>query len=121
MRNAVKLSLPEEKKTDEINTWSSSLTQIARSLVGSGGLVGSQQKLGANTTIDRIEQYCADTRVLLEKELASHMLNVEAHRKEQDEQMKSQIEAMKKSDLKLIDYVMGNIPPPESLEVVSKP
>ena len=49
---------------------------------------------------------------MLDKELISHEKYAESHRKEQVEMMKKQIEEMKNADIKLIDYITGNIPQP---------
>lgn len=64
------------------------------------------------TAIDKIEQYCADTRLLLNKELESHEKEVVSRKAEQREMIEKQIAEIKNSDLKLIDYLMGNVPPP---------
>jgi hypothetical protein len=82
----------------------------ASSLEGGSALTRSLGKTNASTAIDRIEQYCADTRKMLDKELLAHEKYAETHRKEQMEMIKKQIEDMKNSDIKLIDYITGNIP-----------
>lgn len=51
---------------------------------------------------------------MLDKELQSHQKNVESQRKEHMEMVKKQMEEMKNSDLKLIDYLTGNFPQPGS-------
>ena len=77
--------------------------------VGTGGLATARP---SNSSIDRIETYCAGIRKALDRELINHAKNVEKYRKEQDEMIEKQIEEIKKSDLKLIDYLMGNAPQP---------
>ena len=83
------------------------------SLEGGSTLTRGLGKANVPTAIDRIEQYCADTRKMLDKELVAHEKNAESHRKEQMEMMKKQIEDLKNADIKLIDYITGNIPQPQ--------
>lgn len=97
------------KTTPQPSSFMNLATSTLQALVGSGGIAKGINRNTA-TPIDRIEQYCKESREILDKELESHMKNAEAHRKEQEEMIKKQIEEIKNSDLKWIDYLTGNVP-----------
>ena len=88
----------------------SSVTSTLQQLVGGAGSIASSRK--EFTSIDRLEKYCADTRKVLDREYKKLSKNLESQRKEQEEMIQKQIEEIKNSDLKLIDYIMGNVPQP---------
>ncbi|KAJ3274569.1 mitochondrial inner membrane protein required for protein import [Terramyces sp. JEL0728] len=98
---------------------SSSFEQIGsvlKSLVGmnGGALSSSQQKtdeIGA-FSVNQIESYSAHVKKILGKEYEKQLKNLEKHRKEQEEMIQKQLDEMKKSDYKLIDHIMGNVPQP---------
>jgi mitochondrial import inner membrane translocase subunit TIM50 len=127
MKKANTASLTEtETKPKEVEKPLSileSITYTLNALVGNSGSIVSSANAGpvlsGGSAVTKIEKYCAETRKMLEKELESHMKNVESHRKEQEEMMKKQLEEMKKSDLKLIDYITGNVPQP-GMELAKK-
>lgn len=120
MKNANTASLTDTdttpKETQAPTSFLGTITYTLNALVGnSGSIVASANSgpvLSGGSAVTKIEKYCADTRKMLEKELQSHMKNVEVHRKEQEEMMKKQLDEMKNSDLKLIDYITGNVPQP---------
>jgi len=116
MKNSNTTDLATEKKFPAIPpaTLVETITGTVGALFGIGGSLvstsSSGPKLSGSSAVSRIEKYCTDTRKMLENELASHLKNVESHREEQDQMIKKQMDEMKNSDLKLIDYITGNVP-----------
>lgn len=89
----------------------SSVSGTLQALVGKG-LSGSSSQPGATAPLERIEKYCADLRIALNKEFASHIKNAEKYRQEQDVLIQQQIQEMKQGNHTLIDYLTGNVPQP---------
>ncbi|KAJ3306277.1 mitochondrial inner membrane protein required for protein import [Kappamyces sp. JEL0829] len=104
-------ALAKEKEGTHVEVKESlfaTISSTVQALVG-GGVSTSRPNV---TSIDRLEKYCADTRKALDKDLKRHAKSIEEHRHEQEEMIQQQMEEIKNSDFKLIDYLTGNVPQP---------
>ncbi|KAI8893306.1 HAD-like domain-containing protein [Globomyces pollinis-pini] len=85
-----------------------SVTGIAKSLVG--GFGRNSQALKSSATISEIERHCKLIKARMDSTYNQHLAEQARYLEEQEQFIEQQKQALKNSDLKLIDYIMGNGP-----------
>ncbi|KAJ3000678.1 Mitochondrial import inner membrane translocase subunit TIM50 [Globomyces sp. JEL0801] len=96
-----------------------SVTGIAKSLVG--GFGRNSQALRSTATISDIERHCKVIKARMDSTYNQHLAEQARYLEEQEQFIEQQKQALKNSDLKLIDYIMGNGPNLEVILPIARP
>jgi hypothetical protein len=87
-------------------------SQVLQSIVGGAGIsVKRPSHATANTLIDKLELGCSEIRKAISKEYKNFLELEKKYIKDHQERMKQQIEELETKEYKLIDYLMGTVPP----------
>jgi prefoldin subunit 5 len=86
--------------------------QVLQSIVGGAGISVKRPSLAAaHTLIDKLELGCSEIRKSIAKEYKNFLELEKKYIKDHQDRMKQQIEELETKEYKLIDYLMGTVPP----------